>query len=413
MLRLRRVSRSERYVWPVGGALAALVLAGAGVLASLFAWTRDARWLELHATRHCCITDERAARALSLERWAGVACGAVLVLAAWPAARSIARLAPRAFAGLAGRCSLAAVLALFACEGILRVVHPVTPPIRTNLPTADPDEKLSWRYRPKTAKTTEFRDDGLTVEYDVDADGNRARSTADVSDRDAPTILFAGESITAGIDVSWEDTYSAIVARRLRLQGVNLGVHAYGVDQVYLRTLEALDAFHRPVALVTLFVADELERSVVTDRVHLTLDDDGMLVLQRPLTAWRESPLRGLFLQATHLRNGGEITLARTLLQRTVARARERGALPLFVMTNFGPPCVPDASGAPAIEHALFDDLGAPHLRVDLDTSWRLRGDPHPDARGHAKLADAIAAALSALGVGSGHEDVPGARPKP
>jgi lysophospholipase L1-like esterase len=42
---------------------------------------------------------------------------------------------------------------------------------------------------------------------------------------------------------------------------------------------------------------------------------------------------------------------------------------------------------------------------VDLDPGWRLRDDPHPDARGHRKLADAIAEALVALGVGSEHAD--------
>jgi hypothetical protein len=374
----------------------------------MFAWTREPRWFELYGTRLCCITDARATRVFAVEaveRWVGVAVGMLFVLAAWPVARAVARTARPAFVSLSARCALAAALALLACEGVLRVFRPVTPPVRTNLPTADPDEKLAWRYRAKTAKVTEFAGDGLTVEYDVDADGDRARSTKEAPDRDAPTILFAGESITAGINVRWEDTYAAIVARRLGVQGVNLGVHAYGLDQVYLRALEALDTFRHPIALVTLFVADELERSVVLDRVHLTLGEGGSLVVERSPQWWRESTLRSLFLQATHFQNGAEIALARTLLQRTVERARERGALPLFVMTNFGLPCLPDASGEPEIEHVLFDDLGAPHLRVDLDPSWRLRDDPHPDARGHGKLADAIAEALVALGVGSEHAD--------
>jgi hypothetical protein len=381
------------------------VLLCAGTTTAGFAWTRDPRWFELHGTRLCCITDPGAPRVFAAERWAGVAVGILFVLAAWPVARLVARMTRPAFVSLSTRCALATALALVACEGILRAFHPVTPPVRTNLPTADPDEKLAWRYRANTAKITEFAVDGLTIEYDVDVDGDRARSTTEVPDRDAPTILFAGESITAGISVRWEDTYAAIVARRLGTQGVNLGVHAYGVDQVYLRTLEALDTFRHAVALVTLFVPDELERSVVLDRVHLTLGEGGSLVVERSPRWWRESTLRSLFLQATHFQNGAEIALARTLLQMTAARARERGVVPLFVMTNFGLPCLPDAAGEPAIEHALFDDLGAAHLRVDLDPRWRLEEDPHPDARGHGKLADAISGALVALGVESERAD--------
>jgi hypothetical protein len=185
------------------------------------------------------------------------------------------------------------------------------------------------------------------------------------------------------------------VARELGLQGANLGVHGYGLDQVYLRTTEALETFARPVALVTIVLADELERSAVGNRKHLALSRDGSLLLQDPAPSlWQTSPLRDLLHRAAHYEDGDAIDVARTILRSTAARARAHGALPLFVMTNFGPPCLPDASGDPALEHVLFDDLAAPHLRVDLDPAWRLTDDPHPDARASRKLADAIEQAL-------------------
>jgi len=159
--------------------------------------------------------------------------------------------------------------------------------------------------------------------------------------------------------------------------------------------MEALEAFTRPIALVTLVLADELERSAAGDRRHLVLSRDGSLLLHDPPPGLRQtSTLRDLLRRATHYEDGEAIELARALLRATTARARAHGALPLFVMTNFGPACLPDASGEPALEHVLFDDLDAPHLRVDLDPSWRLKDDPHPDARASRKLADAIESLL-------------------
>jgi hypothetical protein len=390
------VTGSARNVWPAGGVLVGGAFVFVGVLVASFAWTRDARWFELYTTRLSCVTDASATRGFDLERWGGIAAGALLVGAAWPVARAAARLRPRALGRAVGRCALASALALLACEVLLRVVHPVTTPASmTNLPRADSDGKLGWRYLPLHTKVTEFPGDGLTIEYDVDADGNRARSTTEVPDHAAPTILFAGESITAGIGVHWEDTYPALVAGELGVQGANLGVHGYGLDQVYLRTMEALEAFTRPVALVTLVLADELERSAAGDRKHLVLSRDGSLLLRDPAPwLWQTSTLRDLLLRATHYDDGDAIDLARAILRSTVAQARAHGARPLFVMTNFGPRCLPDASGEPALEHLLFDDLPAPHVRVDLDASWRLKDDPHPDSRASRKLADAIEQAL-------------------
>jgi len=211
------VSGSGRSVWRWEGALAGGALVAVGVLAAGFAWTRDARWFELYTTRLSCITDAGETRRFALERWGAVAAGALLVGAAWPVARAAARVGLRALGLVVGRYALASVLALLACEVLLRVVHPVAAPaVVTNLPRADADEKLGWRYRPRHAKVAEFPGDGLTIEYDVDADGNRARSTTDVPDHGAPTILFAGESITTGIGLRWEDTYPASWASRAR-----------------------------------------------------------------------------------------------------------------------------------------------------------------------------------------------------
>jgi hypothetical protein len=391
-----RLNRSGRSV--VAGGIAGLGLAAGGLGLARFAWTRDLRWFELYTTRLGCITDLHAPRIFAAERWAGVTLGVLIVVLSWPAARAVARRTPRALLAACGRFAVAIGLALVVCELALRIVHP-HPAVMTNLPTADPDGRLGWRYRPLNAKVTEFVGDGLTVEYDVDSVGDRARTATEAPDLEAPTLLFSGESITAGIGVRWEDSFPALVSGRLGIHGANLGVHGYGPDQIYLRAVEALDTFRHPVALVTLVMADYLERSTSPGRPHLVLARDGSLVLSRPWAPWDESALRDLLARVTEYARSDEIAVVRAILRATVARARERGALPLFVMTNWGPPCLPDASGAPPVEHVLFDDLGAAHIRVDLDPTWRLHDDPHPDARASRKLADAIAQELVRLGV--------------
>jgi hypothetical protein len=107
-----------------------------------------------------------------------------------------------------------------------------------------------------------------------------------------------------------------------------------------------------------------------------------------------------LLLESVGTWHGGEaIALARSFLSATARDARARGAYPLVVLTNYGFNCVPDETGRPSIEKRLFDGLGVDHVRVDLDPSWLISTNLHPDARASRAIADAVTVALEKAGI--------------
>src|SRR5207302_3750037 len=119
-------------------------------------------------------------------------------------------------------------------------------------------DRVGWLYAPSRATVIPHK--GRSIEYAINAEHNRARAIDDAPDPARPTLLFVGESITAGHAVRWEDTFPSIVGESLGLQVVNLGVHGYAVDQAYLRLVDALPRFTHPVAVVTLFIPAMLVR---------------------------------------------------------------------------------------------------------------------------------------------------------
>jgi hypothetical protein len=300
------------------------------------------------------------------------------------------------------------VLAVVVSDVVLRSKsHAGKNVVRTDLalPPAHPDPKLGWVL--DGPKTTVVDADGRAVTYAVDAAGDRARSEADVTDPSRPTVLFTGESLTLGLGVAWEEAYPTLVGRRLGLPIVDAGVHGYGDDQIYVAMLDHLARLERPLAVVTLVLADLLERDVATWRDHLVVGDDGSLVLaRREPELLRESPLVAFVERVKPWEDDASLRVARAIFAATDRAARARGAQALFLLTNFLEPCLPDASGRPAIEARLFDGLPVTHVRVDLDPTWIVKTALHPDARAHARLADAVVDALLRAGIPAspGHE---------
>jgi hypothetical protein len=70
----------------------------------------------------------------------------------------------------------------------------------------------------------------------------------------------------------------------------------------------------------------------------------------------------------------------------------------LFLVTNYGAPCV-DPPGESSIEREVFDGTDLRRIRVNVDPALHAGNDDHPDARGHAVLADAVEAELRRMGV--------------
>ena len=109
-----------------------------------------------------------------------------------------------------------------------------------------------------------------------------ARGPNDEPDLARPAFVATGESIASGYGLDYDDTFAARCGRDLGLEVVDVGEGGYGVDQAYLRVVDLLPRVRHPVALVTVFVVNELGRSLRDDRPRLALDGAGRPTLLPP-----------------------------------------------------------------------------------------------------------------------------------
>src|SRR5262245_44128847 len=78
----------------------------------------------------------------------------------------------------------------------------------------------------------------------VNGEGYRGEAVAA-----APGVLMLGDSITFGLDVDDEQTFSALMAKALPAPVVNFAVQGYGPDQSLIR-LQQQGLAHRPRVVV-------------------------------------------------------------------------------------------------------------------------------------------------------------------
>ncbi len=362
----------------------ALVVLVAALLV-IWAWRADLAWFERHVYPGYCAVSRAHSLWPTVARIAALAIAAALVILIRP---RLARWAARSTA-IDIAAVVAAIAAALVVSELLLGRKPggeASPLVRKDMPAATADSRVGWRLVP--SQTVAFTIGGRRIEYAIDRDGNRARSQRARIDPTLPTLLVAGESIAFGESLPWDQTFAARLGGQLGVQVVNVGVPAYGGDQAFLRAVDALARLRRPVALVTMFVPQVVRRNGLTNRPHLALED-GLLV---PAPAedglalarlWRDEPYHG----------DRALDLTRAIIANTVKSARDRGAAPLFVVTNIGPACAEDAW----LLRTLFEEPKVPYVRVTLGPNETIGGgDLHPNALGARKLAEAAAAALRA-----------------
>jgi hypothetical protein len=69
--------------------------------------------------------------------------------------------------------------------------------------------------------------------------------------------------------------------------------------------------------------------------------------------------------------------VTREVLRGTVELARTRQAEPLIVVPQFGA----ESATEEMLRHRVLDEPGLPYVRVELDPSWHLPDDSHPEQR--------------------------------
>jgi len=92
----------------------------------------------------------------------------------------------------------------------------------------------------------------------------------------------------------------------------------------------------------------------------------------------------------------GGVEVTREVLRATARLARARGAAALILVPQFGP----EDEAERALRRRVVDESGVPFAFVEMDSSWRLPWDRHPDARAARAMAEAVTKRLWALGSG-------------
>jgi hypothetical protein len=206
-------------------------------------------------------------------------------------------------------------------------------------------------------------------------------------DPDRPTIVFTGESIIVGHGLNWDESVPGQVAALLGTQSANMAVHGFANDQAYLRLLEELPRFRQPVAVVSLFMPALFDRNLDDDRPHLAPG----LVWLPAVPRWRLAALaKWLVPYRSDEAIERGIAATRAVLRATFDLARARGAVPLILVPQFAP----EEPVERLLRHRILDETGLPYVWLEVDPSWRVPGDPHPDARAAHAMAIAIAARL-------------------
>ena len=288
---------------------------------------------------------------------------------------------------MATSIAIAIVLALGASEMALKYVkvQPAEWLFPDEEPRRQPDARLGWTFIP--ARSGHKTIGGRDITYTFDAHGYRVRSARDAVDVEQPSILFTGESVMVGEGLTWDESIAGLVGATLGIQAANLAVHGYSTDQAYLRLETELARFRKPIAVVSLFMTGLIGRNLDRDRPYLT----GGLVWHPATPRSRLLSLAQVFVpyrSDTAIEAG--LANTREVLRATAALASAHGALPLILVPQFGE----DDERDRALRREIFDASGLGYLFVEIDPTWRIPWDRHPDARAARKIADAVATAL-------------------
>ena len=84
------------------------------------------------------------------------------------------------------------------------------------------------------------------------------------------------------------------------------------------------------------------------------------------------------------------VAVTRDVFRATNELASAHGATPLLAVLQFGH----EDQQEQALRRRILDDADLPYVFIEIDSSWRLPWDRHPNARAARAIANAIAARL-------------------
>jgi len=282
---------------------------------------------------------------------------------------------------------IALLLALGASELVLSRVHlrPAEWLSAKDEPRRQPDPRLGWTWVPE--RTGHKSIGGRVIDYAIDRAGYRVSRMDVPVDPERPTILFTGESVMFGEGLTYAESIPAQVGAMMGVQTANLAVHGYGNDQAYLRLQTELPHFRQPVAVVSLFMTALFGRNLDQDRPHL---GPGLIWLPAEQRSRLSSLAKLLVPYRADPTVERGVRVTQEVLRATSQLARAHGATPLLVVLQFGR----EEQAEQMLSRRILDNADIPYVFVDIESSWRLAWDRHPNARAARAIASAIVSEL-------------------
>jgi hypothetical protein len=372
------LSRRGKSFWVRG--ITEAVVASLGALFLCSALIANQRFLDRHFVPSFFLPRNWYVAIQTTARLAMAFVGAWLVFVARRQAGRFAARAPSRVLQIFAAVALALVTSELALSHILMRPGEWLSP--TDEPRRQFDPRLGWTWAP--AREGHKSIGRRVIDYAIDSAGYRVNRLDEPVDPQQPTIVFTGESVMFGEGVTYSESIPAQVGAMLAVQTANLAVHGYGNDQAYLRLQSELPHFRHPVAVVSLFMTALFGRNLDQDRPHL---GPGLVWLP-PQKRSRLASLTKLvvpYRTETTVERGVKVT--QEVLRATNELAQAHGATPLLVVLQFGHESQPEQM----LRRRILDNANIPYIFVDIDSSWRLAWDRHPNARAAHVIATTIA----------------------
>jgi hypothetical protein len=268
------------------------------------------------------------------------------------------------------------------------------------------DEFTGWRMRPQHAFTWTIGDARQANEYAANSRG--FRSDKEFSEQ-GPVVLV-GDSFTFGTGVAFENTFGAVLEKRLGDRPVyNFAMPGFGIDQMWQAVRHQVAEFH-PTLIVVAFIDEDFDRSLTAFRPVEGFNKPSFVIdggELRPRTPEDQPPAlvtylrRNLALGSIASQNmqqlgrqlplGSWWTLNARLLEQIAADAEAMDVPVLFVRLP--------APGQRefATLSAFMREINAHYLDLEAGTKDNaeseifISGDGHINAAGHQLVAAAIA----------------------
>jgi hypothetical protein len=315
---------------------------------------------------------------------------------------------------------LAVVYVVVLGEILLRVIGYVTPindlellKYARTMKAESPIPGLAFQHEPNAKEKL------MGVEFATNALGHRSAALAASKPADERRIYFAGTSITMGWGVAGEDTFPAVVERRLnaerrpqtqrRYVAMNAGVANYNATLEQRLLAGQIDAA-KPDAVVMQYFLRDAEPEPQSDSAMLQYSMFVAVAYQqvRGFLAGGGGSLAERYLKL-HEGSAWEPTRRAIAEAKALADARR---IPMFVVMIPEPHDL-SANGPFVSLYArlakTFAEMGLkvidplPALRAEFGAepmrAWVSRADPHPNKAAHKIVGDAVYAALVEAGL--------------